>query len=244
MNTQLNKSGNRLDMVSDKVVKSNMSIDSKPKEDNISFLNAPVFILDSGHGGIIDGEYQTNGKRSPKWSDGRQLFEGEFNRAIVKRLMKLMTEAGIPHIDIVNSEKDIPLKKRTDDANEYYDKVNKNCIYLSIHANAASSDKATGFEIFTSIGQTKSDEIAEIIFEEYQKEFPELKPRTDDKDGDHDREENFWVLSKTKMRSVLIECAFMTTLKPDCELLMSESGRDRIARAIFKGIKRICENNK
>lgn len=205
----------------------------------------PVFIVDNGHGGIINGVYQTSGKRSPLWPDGRQLFEGEFNRDIVKRLMKLMTEYGIPHINLVNTEKDVPLKQRTDDANDYYEKVNKNCIYLSIHANAASSDKATGFEIFTSPNYTgDSDDFAELIFEEYEKEFPELRARTDEKDNDHDKEESFWVLVKTKMPSILIEAAFMTCLNPDCELLMSDAGRERITNAIFRGILRICEEEK
>lgn len=204
----------------------------------INMMKAPVFITDAGHGGIIDGEYQTKGKRSPIWPDGRQLFEGEFNRDIVKRLIKLMSEYGVPHINLVDTEEDVPLKKRTDDANEYYNKVNKNCIYLSIHANAGGG---TGFEIFTSEGQTGSDSIAEILFEEYEKAFPELKARTDEDDNDHDKEARFHVLVETEMRSVLIECAFMDTLKPDCELLMSDSGRERIANAIFKGILRICE---
>ena len=38
-----------------------------------------LWILDNGHGGMIDGVYQTPGKRSPVWPDGTQLFEGEFN---------------------------------------------------------------------------------------------------------------------------------------------------------------------
>ena len=42
-----------------------------------------IWILDNGHGGIINGVYQTAGKRSPIWADGTQLFEGEFNRAIM-----------------------------------------------------------------------------------------------------------------------------------------------------------------
>ena len=46
-----------------------------------------LWIFDNGHGGLVDGVYQTPGKRSPVWPDGKQLFEGEFNRAIVNRLM-------------------------------------------------------------------------------------------------------------------------------------------------------------
>ncbi len=43
-------------------------------------------ILDAGHGGMIDGEYQTSGKRSPIWNDGSQYFEGVGNRQIVSKL--------------------------------------------------------------------------------------------------------------------------------------------------------------
>ena len=45
-----------------------------------------TIILDAGHGGLINGVYQTKGKRSPIWPDGRQLFEGVFNRQIVELL--------------------------------------------------------------------------------------------------------------------------------------------------------------
>ena len=197
----------------------------------------PVFLLDNGHGGIIDGVYQTSGKRSPIWPDKRQLFEGEFNRAIVERLMKLMEEHGYVYKNIAPELTDVELWDRTENrADDYYDRITEDCIYVSIHANAGGG---TGFEVFTSPGQTKSDEYAEIWIEEYAKEFPELRLRDDESDGDHDKEARFWVLTKTKMPSVLIECAFMDTLTPDCELLMSEEGRDRMAKAIFNGMKRI-----
>jgi hypothetical protein len=59
-----------------------------------------IWILDNGHGGIIDGVYQTSGKRSPKWEDGTQLFEGEFNRAVVKRIVKLCEDSDIECINL------------------------------------------------------------------------------------------------------------------------------------------------
>ena len=33
-------------------------------------------LLDAGHGGMVNGNYVTPGKRSPKWNDLPQLFEG------------------------------------------------------------------------------------------------------------------------------------------------------------------------
>ena len=72
--------------------------------------NGYVWILDNGHGGIIDGAYQTSGKRSPKWEDGTQLFEGEFNRAVVKRIIKMCEKDGIECINLVMNLIDIMLK--------------------------------------------------------------------------------------------------------------------------------------
>jgi len=200
--------------------------------------NYPTWLFDNGHGGIINGLYQTSGKRSPVWDDGRQLFEGEFNRAIVKRLVKLMKTAGYPYRNIVDTEEDVRLEDRTKKANKFYSKISKNCILMSIHANAGGG---TGHETYTSPGQTDADPHAEVIIQELVAEFPELRLRADDDDGDNDKEAKFWMVVKTKMPAMLVETAFMDTLSPDCELLMSEEGRDRFAKAIFDGIIRINE---
>ena len=48
-----------------------------------------TWLLDPGHGGFIDGVYQTAGKRSPEFPDGSRLYEGEFNRDVVSRIMDL-----------------------------------------------------------------------------------------------------------------------------------------------------------
>jgi len=187
-----------------------------------------VFILDAGHG------IETPGKRSPVWEDGRQLFEWEFNRAIVDRVSTLLTREQISHISLCLTDEDIPLSTRVGIANDLGEDIDT--FYVSIHANAGGG---TGFEIFTSPGQTESDLFADIIATHYAEEFPELRFRADRSDGDHDKEARFYVLTKTKMPAVLIEAAFMDTLTPDCELLMSEKGRDRMAHAIFRGLKQI-----
>ena len=66
-----------------------------------------LWIFDNGHGGIIDGVYQTAGKRSPKWGDGTQLFEGEFNRSIVNRLVKLCKAKNIEYVNLVDTNEDV-----------------------------------------------------------------------------------------------------------------------------------------
>jgi N-acetylmuramoyl-L-alanine amidase len=201
-----------------------------------------LWILDNGHGGVIDGVYQTSGKRSPKWEDGTQLFEGEFNRAVVKRVVKLCEKAGIECINLVDTEEDLSLRWRTDKANDIYRERKqtdgKKCIYVSVHANGFSKESAHGWSVYTTVGETKSDKIAQVLHEKAKAEFPTHKMRMDNRDGDADKESNFWVLRKVVMPSILSENFFMTN-KEESKLLLSEEGRDRIAKIHFQMIKEV-----
>ena len=201
-----------------------------------------LWILDNGHGGIIDGVYQTSGKRSPKWEDGTQLFEGEFNRAVVKRVVKLCEKAGIECINLVDTEKDLSLRWRTDKANDIYrerqQSDGKKCIYVSVHANGFNKESAHGWSVYTTVGETKSDKIAQILHEKAKVEFPDHKMRMDTRDGDADKEANFWVLRKVVMPSILSENFFMTN-REESRLILSEEGRDRIAKIHFQMIQEV-----
>jgi len=198
-----------------------------------------LWILDNGHGGMISGVYQTPGKRSPVWPDGTQLFEGEFNRAIVDRLVKMCESNNIDYINLVATPKDISLSERVSTANRLAKSSEKPCIYVSIHANGFSDESANGWEVFTSPGETKSDKIATVLYEKAKAEFPERKMRTSTADGDPDKESNFYVLVNTSMPAILSENFFMTNSKECHEILMSESGRDRVAKIHFEMIQQL-----
>jgi len=204
-----------------------------------------LWLFDNGHGGIIDGVYQTAGKRSPEWPDGTQLFEGEFNRSIVNRLVELCKNNNIDYVNLVDTQQDVSLRKRTDAANDIYreqkDKDGKDCIYVSVHANGFSKESAHGWGVYTSVGETKSDKIAQILFDKAKAEFPNHKMRRDTRDGDDDKEANFWVLRKVVMPSILSENFFMTN-REESRLLLSEEGRDRIAKIHFQMIQEIESN--
>ncbi len=199
-----------------------------------------LWILDNGHGGIIDGEYQTPGKRSPVWEDGSQLFEGEFNRAIVNRLVKMCAEKGIECINLVDTQEDTPLSKRTAKANSIH-REKGNTIYVSIHANGFNKESANGWSVYTSEGETNSDIVASVLAEKAQKEFPDEYMRKDTRDGDADKESNFWVLRKTAMPAILSENFFMTNYDNCHKYLLSEEGRDRIAKIHFEMILEVEE---
>ncbi len=198
-----------------------------------------LWIFDNGHGGIIDGVYQTAGKRSPLWPDGQILYEGEFNRAIVGRLMDLCKANNIDAVNLVDTQEDVPLSYRTDKANSIAKSSGKPCIYVSIHANGYSSESANGWSVYTSPGETKSDEIATVLFDKAMREFKGEYMRKDTTDGDPDIEANFYVLVHTSMPAILSENFFMTNSDNCHKYLLSEDGRDRVAKIHFEMIQQV-----
>ena len=145
-------------------------------------------------------------------------------------------------VNLVDTQEDISLRKRTDAANDIYREQLQNdgkpCIYVSVHANGFSQESAHGWGVYTSPGETKSDKIASVLYVRAEEEFPNHKMRKDTTDGDADKEANFWVLRKVVMPAILSENFFMTN-REESKLLLSEEGRDRIAKIHFDMIQEI-----
>ena len=192
-------------------------------------------LLDNGHGGLINGAYQTPGKRSPVWNDGSQLFEGEFNRAIVNGIIERLTQLKIPYVNLAPEYRDVRLETRVKRANIY---PRNGSFYLSVHANAGGGN---GSEIFTSPGDTKSDRIATIFGNEYQITFPDRRLRTDFSDGDLDKERRFYVLTRTRMPAILTENFFMDNEEECKSILMTSNGRNTIIQYHINAILKVRE---
>ena len=122
--------------------------------------NGYLWLLDPGHGGIdADGNYTTGKKKMFDHGDFK-IYEGNTNRVITAILVKMLDQANIRNIIIPDWIDDTPLKARVNIADDIYD-TDKDCIFLSIHSNAGGGQ---GNEIFTSVGQTKSDKVAQIFW--------------------------------------------------------------------------------
>ena len=190
-----------------------------------------VVILDNGHG------KETAGKRSPIWGDGSQLFEWEFNRDIVRRIAAMLKAEGIKFEILVPEDNDVSLPERCRRANVIHADCGNNAVLFSVHGNAGGG---TGWECYTSVGQTKADAIATVLCKEAEKEFaPDgWKMRFDHTDGDPDKENQFYILKHTVCPAVLSENFFMDTEK-DCRFMLSDAGRERIAKIHYEAIKRI-----
>jgi len=189
-----------------------------------------LVILDPGHGGMIDGVYQTEGKRSPVWDDGSQLFEGVSNRQIVHKVSKRLGELGIFNT-ITADEHDVPLRERVKKANMR----SRHSIFISVHSDAFSDPSAHGYTFFTSKGYTRSDELVKYFEKAYKEQFPNERYRGA-------KEANFYVLKHTTMPAILIENFFMTNERECKEILMTEEGQDKIVTAIVNAIKEIHDN--
>jgi len=190
-----------------------------------------VWLLDPGHGGLDEnGKYVTSGKRSPVWPDGSQYFEGVGTRDIVRRIAEGAVKRGITTKYIVepDNQKDVSLTARVDLANRLY-KTHKNALYLSIHSNGHSTAAAHGWEVWTSMGETLSDVYAGHLFSFAQAKWPKRAMRKDMRDGNPDKDANFYVVKYTNMPAVLSENFFHTNEDECKNILMTAEGRQSIA---------------
>lgn len=188
-------------------------------------------LIDAGHG--ID----TPGKRSPDGAFREYLW----NREIADLVCEDLGIDGYNVSLVVTETNDIPLITRVNRVNAICNKYGTDDVILvSIHSNAAGNGKdwmnAKGWSCYTTKGDTKSDILAELLYDSFERSFPDRKIRKDIQDGDRDWEENFYIIQKSKCPAVLIENFFYDN-KEECHWLMQDAVKVRIAMAIEQGIK-------
>ena len=185
-----------------------------------------VVWLDYGHG------INTKGKQAVV--EGQHIKEWVLNKEIGEKIRQNLLNSQIPVRLTNESDSDISLTQRV--AN-----VKKDDLFVSIHNNAFNG-KARGFEIFTSVGKTKADLLADLIIEQIEPLYKILKVplRYDLSDGDKDKEKGFYVLRKTPCPAVLIEVMFFDN-PIDLAILQCEAFQQEVARLISVGIKNFLE---
>ena len=202
-------------------------------------------ILDYGHGGMIDGKYQTAGKQY-HFTEPEEFsfYEGVFNRGVASKLMTMLLKQGVEVYDPVEGcyvtedrtweeleQSDVPLSTRVSRAN----KENKRgkTLFLSVHANAIGrsntgpSQKARGASVFVYRNSGDVGTIASNLMTQYK--ATELRPRKIVEN------QSFYVLRKTSMPSLLTENGFYVNID-DAKYLATEEGQWEVARAHFNSI--------
>lgn len=212
------------------------------------------FLIYSGHGGIYNGEYQTHGKQSPRWEDGMKVYEGFSCKMLALQLTYRLMEEGIDVTYVNNYNTDMLLRERVAIANKMFAQ-DKRVIAIFLHHNAQECENgdyvdpylikgytsietggATGIEIFTSVGKTTSDTIADYyIFPELENTFPDSRFRYGN--GQKNKEAYFYVLTQTQCPAILIEWFFMTT-ETDCRMIANSEAREAFINALVIGLKK------
>ena len=187
-------------------------------------------LLDAGHG--ID----TLGKRSPDGAFREYLW----NREVAELTFALLEDHGYDVDMVVTETNDIPLKTRVRRVNEVCNlHGSHNVLLISIHANAAGNGStwmnAKGWSAYTTKGLTESDSVATCMYSAFEEEFKDRKIRRDLSDGDPDWEEDFYIIKKTSCPAVLLENFFYDN-KEECQWMMQQGNKERIARAIYEGV--------
>jgi len=182
-----------------------------------------IWVLDPGHGGMVDGVYQTKGKQY-HYPGGPSIYEGVVNRVVAGIVARALSANNISCVITVTGPEDMPLKKRVAISNEI-----DNSVFVSIHCNAGGG---TGYEVYHCPGSAKGRALATTMAKYAASELPELKQRGI-------KAKAYYVLKHTKGPAVLIENAFMDTLKPDCMMLLRQP--QRFAGAIVRAIMEIEE---
>jgi N-acetylmuramoyl-L-alanine amidase len=189
-----------------------------------------TWIIDNGHGGIKDGAYTTltKHKKSPKFSNGYVLYEGEWTRRVTAVLMNKCHMEGISVINLVPEIDDISLAVRIQRTEIKMD----NLFLLSIHMNGTdeyfTTEKSglTTFYYRYNIGRKYA-----YIFQDH----------VGDVIGNRGIfEKAFKMLNKVKIPALLLECGFMNNIK-DVEYLKTDIGIDELTSGIIKGMKKVEE---
>ena len=189
----------------------------------------------------------TPGKCSPD----KKFYEYKYSREVCQAVKVALEDLGYTvFIDVededlpnVNQSKELCLRcKIVNDLQKIY----KNCIYISIHVNAAGNGtkwmNATGWSAYTSVGVTSADRLAECLYNSAKKNLKGKKLRTDNTDKDSDIESNFYVLKNTNCPAVLTENFFQDN-KEDVKYLTSDEGFHQIVRLHIEGILNYIKDN-
>ena len=184
-----------------------------------------LLILDAGH------SFSTAGKRNEK----ENFYEWEFNNDMQYKIKARCEDLGIkvfltnPNPDTVS---DIPLTTRANLANDYWIKNNKcKAIFISIHANAFSNSNTRGTETYiASNASSASKNFAKVLNDNIVKTMKELDPASEDRGV---KSENFTVIYKASMPSVLVEYGFYSNLD---DLKILKNNKDELVEATVKAI--------
>lgn len=180
-----------------------------------------VVFVDPGHGGYDPG---TEREQILEKNINLQISEKLFDKMLSEGMTGLMARTGDYDLSSAYSKnhKLEDLKKRA----EYINHSGAN-ILVSVHLNALSDSSVHGPMVYYRAKDQLSGELASAI-----------QDRLNDLTGLDKiiHEENYYLFKATKIPAVLVECGFLSNAE-ERNRLLNEKYQEKIARAIFEGVK-------
>jgi len=176
-----------------------------------AFGQSGTIVIDAGHGGYDRGGVP-----------GQRISEKDKTLDVAQRLRRVLQAAGYRVIMTRDSDVFVSLGARVSIANSY-----RGASFVSIHFNCASRAGANGIE--TYYYRSDSAGLAQSIHRNVVSGAP-----TENRGI---RRRGFYVLRRTAIPSVLVECGFLTN-PTEGSLALNSNYRQKLAEQIARGIKR------
>ena len=170
-----------------------------------------TIVIDAGHSGFDRGGVP-----------GQRISEKDKTLDVAQRLRNILRADGYRVIMTRDSDVFIPLPTRVAIANSY-----RNASFVSIHFNCASRIGANGIETYYYRGDSAA--LASSIHRNV------VSGASSENRGI--RRRGFYVLRRTAIPSVLVECGFLTN-PTEGRLAQTGDYRQRLAEQIARGIRR------
>ena len=198
-------------------------------------MKRKLILLDPGHGGLHPDTLEYTTAPFKMWRHkGHKMhwdgwfYEGAWNRFFALELGAELAASGIPFLYTIPFDRwheDVSLGERISYANWLHQL--HDVLYISIHANVYDTT-VRGWQVHTSQGETRSDAVAQQLWNQVEMEFGSMiTMRSDVSDGDADYENKFAVLAKTQCTAILAENLFFDNTE-DALLLLDFHFVDRL----------------
>jgi N-acetylmuramoyl-L-alanine amidase len=176
-----------------------------------AFGQGRTIVVDAGHGGHDRGGVP-----------GQRISEKDKTLDVALRLRRILQADGYNVVMTRETDVFIPLGTRTAIANRY-----RGASFVSIHFNCATRVGANGIETYYYRGDSAS--LAAAIH----RNVVSISPS----ENRGIRRRGFFVLRRTAIPSVLVECGFLTN-PTEGRLALSPEYRQKLAEQIARGIRR------
>jgi N-acetylmuramoyl-L-alanine amidase len=167
-------------------------------------------VIDAGHGGYDRGGIP-----------GQRVSEKDMTLDVARRLKSVLAASGYRVVMTRDSDVFVPLGTRCAIANS-----NRNAIFVSVHFNSATRRGASGIE--TYFYNRDSLSLASAIHHYVAGGGPSENRGV--------RRRGYYVLRRTNMPSVLVECGFLTN-PTEAAYAQNVSYRQKLAEAIAAGVR-------